>query len=825
MIKSTISTFKELDQKNGLADALTFYWMLDDGIIYHKDNALSATVEFFGPDLDSATEASVNILTAQVHRVLSQLYEGWMIETNLISSKDNGYDRSPHKRDIVSTLIDREREKTFLKNGQVFKSKFYYTFTYIQCDQRLDNLKSFIFSSEKIEKADEEVIGIDDKLINKFKDELKKMMSLFRTFGIHVQQLQDGDLFKYLYDCVNCTDSPDRAPHKGFDKKSLTHRLFLDYALGKSPSRMSAELNVDGKHVRCISLDDVPNEYYPTILHELSLLNCEFRWSCRFVYMSLERALKLFKSRHFMWDMKKSGGFKKSMGRMMGSENIELDQHAVDMANEVKIAETRARYGTRYGYMNSTVVIWDEDLEQVNEKINKINNLLRAKGFMPRVEKTNTPQAFLGSIPSHGGYNARCIPAELELYVNHIPTTGIYQGHKKSTFPVLKDYPALFETVTNYGDRRFSFNFHKGTVGHTFIVGPVGKGKTVFQANAISQWLSKYPNARVIGTDSNNSLLATCITHGGKYIDINRDMVKMNPLHGCDDKAYRVNKLLPWLINIFELTADRKSNDVEKEVIATALEETSSLPRTHQNFTSFVSQINDTPCKTTFSTFVMMLPNEIFDGEDDTNLFDEQFILYDKDPIKSTGESVARSLIDYMFDSMIASVARNPTPTLLILSEANYELRNEYMRSKLLDTLETKARHNQIAIIFDFQSPDTMNYFGDASVIKTNIATQVWLPNAQVVADPDINTSYKNVGLNDRELELIGNAIPNCEYYIKQEDGSKLINFAIGPISLAFTALESKDKYLIEKLIEMYDFEDDNWAYEWLKCRGVSYEA
>ncbi|MBK2341733.1 hypothetical protein IBE33_09440 [Francisella philomiragia] len=821
--KSLSQIFKELDNKDSVADSLTYYWMLDDGIVYHKDGALSTSIRFFGPDLNSETDSALDVLTAQIYRAFSQLEEGWLVESNLISAKDNGYSDYDSQGNIVSRLINNERKQLFQSGVDIYRTDVFFTFTYIKTAKRLDNLKSFIFSSEKLDKAEDEVVISDEKMIADFKDSIKKVFFLLRTFGVRLEPLKDAELFKFLYDCVNCTDSPDRAPVKGFNKKALDHRLFLDLCLGMTPARMGAEMMIGDKHVRCLSLDDLPQEYYPTILHELSLLNVEFRWSSRFIYLSLEESLKIFKSKHLQWDIKKSGGFKKSLGRMMGSENLELDQHAVEMAEQVTIAETRAQYGARYGYMNQTIIVWDKDINQLNEKISKIDNLVRAKGFMARKETINTPQSFLGSLPSHGGYNARKLPVDLEVYANYVPSTGIYQGNKNSTFKPLRNYPCLLETVTNFGDRRYGFNYHKGTVGHTCIIGPVGTGKTVFQSQCISQWIDKYPNSRVIGSDSNNSLLATTVTHGGKYVDINRDTIKLNPFYGCDEESYKKNSLLPWLINVFTLTNSNIPPTVDqKAVITQAVQEVSSLKREYQNLSSFISQLTDEECKKTFSTFKMMLPNEILSGEDDSDLFDERIIIYDKLPIKGCKDYIARPLIDYMFDKMVASVRKKPTPTLMIMAEANYELRDSYMREKILDCLETLARHNQIAIIFDFQSPETLNHFGDSSVIKQNIATMVWLPNSKAVADEDIYKQYRVAGLNDKEIQNVANAIPNCEYFIKQEDGSQTINFRVGELSLGFTAIESKDKAAIDHLYNIYDPASDQWAYDFLEYRGVT---
>lgn len=88
MKSSLNSYFKSMQIAAGLAEHLTYAWMLKDGVIAHKDGALSLHFEYFAPDMESQEDYTINMLVTKIYRALSYLDNGWMFEENLICYKN-----------------------------------------------------------------------------------------------------------------------------------------------------------------------------------------------------------------------------------------------------------------------------------------------------------------------------------------------------------------------------------------------------------------------------------------------------------------------------------------------------------------------------------------------------------------------------------------------------------------------------------------------------------------------------------------------------------------------------------------------------------------
>ena len=87
-------------------------------------------------------------------------------------------------------------------------------------------------------------------------------------------------------------------------------------------------------------------------------------------------------------------------------------------------------------------------------------------------------------------------------------------------------------------------------------------------------------------------------------------------------------------------------------------------------------------------------------------------------------------------------------------------------------------------------------------------ASRVFLPNHRA-NEPGVFEVYQQLGLNDRQIDIINQAIPKRQYYYSSPLGNTLFDLALGDIALAFCAVnQSKDKKLVERIIQQYGKED-----------------
>jgi|TARA_R110002167_G_scaffold184717_1_gene385211 type IV secretory pathway VirB4 component len=805
-----MNKIKKLSKHESYCNLLTYSLLLEDGIILHKDGALSMSYTYIGPDIESETDGSVDGLSAKIIHSLSQLEEGWMYETNLISSIAPGYSKTDNFRDVVSEIIDVEREYLFQTDEMVYKTETVITFSYNQTNEQIERLKNFSIDRPDIENAS----GLREMLY-KFKQSVEAITSLMGAYNIHCNRLTDSETLSYLFNCINI---------KNEKITGAKYNMFLDSFLVEQDMRPGMDIMIGNKHVSVLSLDDMPSEHYPTILDELSQLRAEFRWSTRFTPLPFEEASRIFKRKVNDWDAKEVG-LSGILSQLMGKYDHKRDKHAQEMKAQTEHAQMRQSAGDLFGYMNSTIIVYHEDPRRVEETVALITKTIKTKGFSKvRLETLNATEAFLGSLPSHGGYNPRKIPVSIEFVADLFPTTGIYQGQPYAPNPSIgHDKPPLLETMTR-GSRKFSFNLHHNDVAHTGIYGPTGTGKSILLSMMMAAWFRKYAGVRVIGSDYNYGLLGTTLALNGSYIDILSDDIKLSPFIGVDDENYRKGFLNRWLLNVLELTSNEKSTSKQKTALIEALERLAGMSENDHNFTRFIAQLDDDEMQVTFKTFVQGVPNDVLSGNSKDDVFTGDLVLFEKKNILELSKHLKVPILEYIYFKQRKMVQDNPGPTIMIIDEASFEMSDPILSPYFMDTLKT-GRHNDIGLVFATQSPEDIHLLGSPSRVQDNLRTQIFLPNQKALHDKIVNQVYLNVGMNEQEIQLIANAVPKREYYVKQTLGNKLMRLDVGPVALAFIGMTIRDKEKLEEMKATMDLNDPGWALEWLKKCGLNDEA
>ena len=76
---------------------------------------------------------------------------------------------------------------------------------------------------------------------------------------------------------------------------------------------------------------------------------------------------------------------------------------------------------------------------------------------------------------------------------------------------------------------------------------------------------------------------------------------------------------------------------------------------------------------------------------------------------------------------------------------------------------------------------------------------------------------YRDMGLNDRQVELLQMATPKSDYYVFTPDGHRRINLAMGPIALAFCGVS--DPRDVKRIAELKESYGPQWPVAWLRER------
>lgn len=106
--------------------------------------------------------------------------------------------------------------------------------------------------------------------------------------------------------------------------------------------------------------------------------------------------------------------------------------------------------------------------------------------------------------------------------------------------------PALLKCKTRES-LPFYLSLHVDDIGHTFIAGPTGSGKSVL-LNTIAAHFQKYPNARVFIFDKGSSSRVLTEAMGGNFYNllVDTDSISFQPLARIEDSNEQ-SFIVEWL--------------------------------------------------------------------------------------------------------------------------------------------------------------------------------------------------------------------------------------------------------------------------------------
>src|ERR1700722_2709526 len=74
-----------------LSDHLPWAMLVAPGIVFNKNGSFQSSFKFRGPDLDSATQAELVIVSAQINNALKRLAGGWALYADTHRRTDASY--------------------------------------------------------------------------------------------------------------------------------------------------------------------------------------------------------------------------------------------------------------------------------------------------------------------------------------------------------------------------------------------------------------------------------------------------------------------------------------------------------------------------------------------------------------------------------------------------------------------------------------------------------------------------------------------------------------------------------------------------------------
>lgn len=766
-----------------LSDHLPWAALVAPGVVLNKDGSFSRVFALRGSDLESATEAELLSLSARANNVFKRLGSRWALHLEAERHEALSYPDSPFP-DAISWLVDRERKARFEQAATHYESAYFLTLTYLPDEDQHDRIgRSLVSRPHQVKERDWR------QALSNYVAETDRILDLLAGFMPIAQGLDDEELLSYFHSCISLKRHKVRVPETP---------MYLDALLPDTPIIGGLDPRIGDQHLRTLTILGFPNLTRPGLLDALNHEGFAYRWTSRFIALDKADASRELNKLRRQWFNKRKSITALLREVLYAQPAQLLDSDADNKAQDADMAlQALGADHVAFGYLTVTITLWDVDQAKVEEKVKACERIINGLGFTLMRESANALEAWLGSLPANVYANVRQ-PLIHTLNLAHLlPLSSTWAGAKQSDH---LSGPPLFYAECK-GTTPFRFSTHVGDVGHMMIVGPTGAGKSVLLALMALQ-ARRYPGAQIFLFDKGNSARAAVLGMGGLHQNISlgtspssEQNIAFQPLEHIDRDADKA-----WAASWIEGLLDREIWAVTpemKETIWTALCSLAEVPRAERTITGLCLLLQSNLLRTALSPYALGGPyGSLLDaGHDDLNLSPLQ--CFETEGLMSHPD-IAAPVLSYLFHRIEQSL--DGRPTFLILDEAWLFLDHPLFKARIREWLKVLRKKNA-SVIFATQSLADIAQSSIAPAIIESCPQRIFLPNDRA-HDPQIGKIYTQFGLNERQVELIAQAVPKREYYLQSARGNRLFELGLGPLAHAFCAASDPiSQKLIDKIL------------------------
>ncbi|GAA0684754.1 VirB4 family type IV secretion/conjugal transfer ATPase [Dyella marensis] len=801
-------------RQQSMADLLNYAAVVDDGVIVGKNGAFMAAWRYLGDDVASSTDEQRELLSMRLNQAMSRLGNGWMIHVDAVRRHATGY-APPHASafpDPVSAAIDEERRRLFQSLGAMYEGYFVLTLTYFPPLLAQQKFAELMFDDEREVKGDAErtraAIDHFAREIASFESRLSSSLRMTRLQA-HADVTEEGGLanhdafLRWLHFCVSGLDHPIALPGSP---------IYLDALIGGQELWTGVVPRIGRKFVQVVAIEGFPLESYPGMLGALAELSCEYRWSNRFIFMDTHEALRDLEKFRKRWRQKVRGFFDQFFNTSSGA----INQDALMMVQDAEAAMAEVNSGlVAQGYYTSVVVLMHEERAHLEANVRQVEKAIHARGFAARIETVNTMEAFLGSLPGHGVENVRRPLINTLNLADLLPSSTIWTGQAHAPCPMYPpDAPPLMQCMTQ-GATPFRLNLHVDDLGHTFLFGPTGAGKSTHLAILAAQ-LRRYPGMSLYCFDKGMSMYPLVKACGGRHFEVAADSEELAfcPLQFLQTRGDRA-WAMDWIDGMLALGGLQTIPAQRNEIAQAVANLSNSRGRT---LSELVVTIQDERLREALKPYTADgAMGYLLDAPED-GLALSDFTVFELEDLLHLSEKYVLPVLLYLFRRIEKSLRGQPAA--IILDEAWLMLGHPVFRAKIREWLKVLRKANCLVLMATQSLSDAVES-GILDVIVESTATKIFLPNS-FAREEDAAALYRRMGLNRRQIEILATAVQKRHYYYTSDQGRRLYDLALGPLALAFVG--SSDKSSIAAIKKLEARHGDGWVDEWLRAKGLRLE-
>ena len=797
------------DGPAGFPSLINYFEFVDEGVLFNRDGSLLGCFYYCGPDMDSSLGLEEDQLTSQIQGIFQTFGNGWSLHVDLLRVTALDYPQTNHFKNPTSLLIEKHRRERYEKEGEHFENIYTISFCYLPSVVENKMMNNFLVQHAQKDEAPslDFVIDVFNQKLGEFQGNISNK--------IHIKRMSSAEMMTFLNRCISGVKSEIPVPQPP---------CYLNHYLGAHEFIGGHEPMVDDNYIGVITLTQFPSESCSGILNILSTLPFEYRFSSRFLFYDPIDALGVIEEYQG-----KYLGMKYSIGQMiMGAfgKDPRLNPDAANRSVLTKIEETKMAQEAielgqvNYGYATFVVVIFDSHKDECKRKMEYIRDLLNNNWFPAIIEKMNSIEAYLGSLPGETLKNIRKPFINTQNLANMLPLTDVWSGTEYNPCPYYpKNSPPLFYAATN-GTTPFRFNVHVGDVGHTLILGPTGAGKSVLLSH-IANSAMRYEGTQIYIFDKGYSQYVLTQAVGGVFYDImgDEDDLAFCPLSNLENLGEQ-KWACGWIERIVSLQGVVMDPAI-RAAIEVAIRDTSKSPS--KTMSDFYLNLQHDEIKEALKPFVQIKDgymSSLLDAKED-GFNKGKFQTFEISNLMGLDNRLSTPVLLYLFHKIQCSL--DGSPTFIIIDEGWLIMLHETFMTYWIEFLRTIRKNNACVLLATQSLSDIVNS-PYVNFINESCFTKVFLPNP-AAREADNRRFYEAFGLNERQIEIISKAVRKKHYYVIARDvGHRLIDLGLKDLELAFygAGTSTQERQRVREFRMNYG---DNWPAKWLDSRGLTAQA
>lgn len=773
--------------------------LADDRTLLNVDGSLSTAWSVGCPDNMSCTEGQLVDIGRTVNEAFMPLVDRWLFHYDVLRVPAPDYPQAGAFPDPVSFHLDDERRGLFTAAGHNFVSRQVLVATFSPPPPVYDRTYDFFVDHPGPTQSPDWRRSFEE-----FKEGAERLeQKLARVFDL--APLSIDELASHLRFCVTGRLEPV-AVARGVALRDVL--VPEDFVGGFKPRIGSQSLRV----VAVTGFPSAPEKDAFECFHSVPF---PCRSSHRIYPLSRRVGQGILGRHRLLWFNKGRG-----LSRQATAE-VFSDAHAGDMARDAADAMKAVASGkTRYAAYTWTLLVSDPDPLAADEKARQLAERFSAQGFPTAVESLNATAAFLGSLPAHGRHNLRLPLISLRNIADLLGTTSPHLGAPycpSALYP--PDSPPILWAIT---EETTPYRLHliHDNVPHGLILGMTRSGKSVLLGLLALQAL-RWPESQVFLFDVDYSSAFFTLACRGRHYDVAGDAasVRFQPLARIDQRAER-QWALGWLLQLLQLRSLEPTPQIERD-LQQALELLAHDSEENRTLTLLASYAQLEAVKNALRPYTAKGAHaSLLDGSSD-GLLEGRLQVFEMTHVLRSGEkSISVPVLLYLFHR-IEERLREGRPSHIFIEEAWLPLLDTGFAAQIDSWLRRLAKLNA-GVWLVTQSPQEVVAAPNAKVVLDSCTSRILLPDPHAT-DSGSRDLYEQLGLNDKEIELLSRAEPRRHYLHSTPSGSRLFELALDSLALALlTPRQGKTVFQMYRLAQKRLARDgEGWFASYLTEIGL----